>query len=108
MEAMAGEDLSSWSEGTGGRRLEVETDAGMEAAAGMQRLRALPRTLFGTRLYANAFYLWANAVITSASGLVFWIVVARLYSAEDVGLAAAAVSALMLLGVVSNLGLALA
>jgi len=107
MEAMAGEDLSSWSEGTGGRRLEVETDAGMETTAAMQRLRAVPRTLFGTRLYANAFYLWANAVIISASGLVFWIVVARLYSAEDVGLAAAAVSALMLLGVVSNLGLGL-
>jgi O-antigen/teichoic acid export membrane protein len=73
----------------------------------MRRLGGLPRRLFGTRLYANAFYLWANSAVTSASGLIFWIVVARLYNAEDVGLAAAAVSALMLLGVMSSLGLGL-
>jgi len=87
--------------------LEVETETGVEAAGATQRLGGILRRLLGTRLYANAFYLWANAVVTSASGLIFWVVVARLYDAEDVGLAAAAVSALMLLGVVSNLGLGL-
>ena len=87
--------------------MEVETDTGVEAVPITQWLGGIPRRLLGTRLYANAFYLWANAVVTSASGLVFWIVVARLYDAEDVGLAAAAISALMLLGVVSNLGLGL-
>jgi O-antigen/teichoic acid export membrane protein len=87
--------------------LEVETDTGMETAGAMQRLRDLPRTLFGMRLYANAFYLWVNGIVTSVSGFIFWIVAARLYDAEDVGLAAAAVAALMLLGVVSNLGLGL-
>lgn len=87
--------------------MEVGAEAGVEAASAAQRLGGILRRLLGTRLYANAFYLWANAVVTSASGLIFWVVVARLYDAEDVGLAAAAVSALMLLGVVSNLGLGL-
>lgn len=87
--------------------MEVEAETGVEAAGATQRLGGILRRLLGTRLYANAFYLWANAVVTSASGLIFWVVVARLYDAEDVGLAAAAVSALMLLGVVSNLGLGL-
>lgn len=88
--------------------MEVGADTGVEEAAGaMQRLRGLPRTFFGIRLYANAFYLWINGVVTSVSGFIFWTVAARLYDAEDVGLAAAAVAALMLLGVVSNLGLGL-
>jgi O-antigen/teichoic acid export membrane protein len=87
--------------------LEVEMDTGIQGAGAMQRLRGLPQALFGIRLYANAFYLWVDGAVTSVSGFVFWTVAARLYDAEDVGLAAAAVSALMLLGVVSNLGLGL-
>lgn len=87
--------------------MNVGVETGVEVARPVRGLWALPQTLFGTRLYANAFYLWANTVATSASGFVFWIVVARLYNAKDVGLAAAAVAALMLLSVVSNLGLGL-
>lgn len=39
------------------------------------------------------------------SGLVFWLVAARLYNADSVGLAAAAIASLTLLGVIANLGL---
>jgi O-antigen/teichoic acid export membrane protein len=56
-------------------------------------------------LYANAFYLWASTAVASVCGLAFWAAVARLYEAEVVGLGAAAVSALMLLGALSSLGL---
>lgn len=87
--------------------MEVGAEPGVEAAGATQRLRGVAWTLFGTRLYADAFYLWVNGVVTSVFGFIFWTAVARLYDAEDVGLAAAAVSALMLLGVVSNLGLGL-
>lgn len=98
---------SSAARGDGSCRLEIGTDTGVEAAGAIQRLRGLPRSLFGIRLYANAFYFWVNGAVTSVSGFIFWTIAARLYDAEDVGLAAAAVAALMLLGVVSNLGLGL-
>jgi O-antigen/teichoic acid export membrane protein len=68
-------------------------------------LRAV--TLLRTPLYANALYLWASAGLTAVSGLAFWALVARLYSAHDVGLGSAALSALSLLAMFSHLGLGL-
>jgi O-antigen/teichoic acid export membrane protein len=56
-------------------------------------------------MYANAFYLWASTAVASLSGLGFWALAARLYGAEEVGLGAAMVSALMLLATLSTLGL---
>jgi O-antigen/teichoic acid export membrane protein len=85
--------------------LKAEAETQAELASRIDRLWGLARKLFGTRLYANAFYLWANTIVTSASTFIFWLVVARLYDTEDVGLAAAAISALILLGTASNLGL---
>jgi O-antigen/teichoic acid export membrane protein len=64
-------------------------------------------TLLRTPLYANALYLWASTGVTAVSGLVFWTLVARLYSTDDVGLASAALSALSLLAMLSHLGLGL-
>ena len=62
-----------------------------------QRLRA--------PLYRNALYLMINHGITAAVGLVFWILAARFYLAEDVGLASATISAMMLLTMLGTLGL---
>ena len=81
---------------------------GLGVARRVATLCSLPKTLLGTRLYANAFYLWANTMLATAAGFIFWIVAARIYRAHDVGLAAAAVASLMLLGAVANLGLGLA
>ena len=64
-------------------------------------------TLLRTPLYANALYLWASAGLTAVSGFAFWALVARLYSADDVGLGSAALSALSLLAMFSHLGLGL-
>src|SRR3972149_3599867 len=68
-------------------------------------LRAV--ALLRTPLYANALYLWASAGLTAVSGFAFWALVARLYSAHDVGLGSAALSALSLLAMFSHLGLGL-
>ncbi|MDX6371561.1 MAG: hypothetical protein QOD98_549 [Nocardioidaceae bacterium] len=43
-------------------------------------------------------------VLSAALGLVFWVIVARLVEARDVGIAAAAISAQTLLGIVTVLG----
>lgn len=56
-------------------------------------------------LYKNAYYLMAAGLVTSILGFVFWILAARLYPPEDVGLAAAAISAVILLSNVGHLGL---
>lgn len=56
-------------------------------------------------LYRNAIYLMIHQVLTAAFGLVFWVVAAWLYSEDDVGLASAGVSAILLLSMVASLGL---
>jgi len=55
-------------------------------------------------LHANSFYLMAANVGNAAFGFLFWTA-ARLYEPRDVGLAAAAVSAVGLLAVLATLGL---
>lgn len=56
-------------------------------------------------LHRNAYSLVVSGVVTSVLGLVFWLLVARRYSEQDVGLGAAAVSAMVLLANASGMGL---
>jgi O-antigen/teichoic acid export membrane protein len=63
--------------------------------------------LLRTPLFTNAFYLWVNAAGAALGGFAFWVVVARLYTADDVGLGSAALSTLTLLAMFSHLGLGL-
>jgi O-antigen/teichoic acid export membrane protein len=53
----------------------------------------------------NASSLVSTAAVTSALGFIYWWLAARQFSPSAVGLASAAVSAMMLLGSVSALGL---
>ncbi len=71
--------------------------AGRPAAAGMPSWRL--------SLYANSFYLMAANVGNAAFGFLFWTAAARLYEPREVGLAAAAVSAVGMLGMLATLGL---
>ncbi len=64
----------------------------------LKRLLAMP-------LYTNVLYLWGNMLVVAIAGLLFWALVAALYPPDQVGLAAAAISALSLLAMVSTLGL---
>jgi O-antigen/teichoic acid export membrane protein len=61
--------------------------------------------LFRVSLYGNAMYLMAGSVSNAIFGLVFWVLVARLYSTEAVGLASAIISAANLIAMASGLGL---
>ena len=60
--------------------------------------------LLGTSLYSNAFYLIADTVTVSLLGFAFWALVARLYTAAEVGVASATVAATILLARLSGLG----
>lgn len=63
------------------------------------------KVLFHSSLYANSIYLIAASVVNTAFGFFFWTTAARLYRPQEVGLSAAAISAISLLAVLSGLGL---
>jgi Membrane protein involved in the export of O-antigen and teichoic acid len=56
-------------------------------------------------LYSNAIYLILANLANALFGFVFWIIAARLYTAEAVGVASAILSAASLLTMLSSLGL---
>ena len=55
-------------------------------------------------LFKNSYYLMATTVICSILGFIFWMLVARYYTPQDVGLATALISAANLLVTFSLLG----
>ena len=55
-------------------------------------------------LFKNSYFLMASTVVGSLLGFIFWMLVARYYTAHDVGLATALISAANLLVVFSLLG----
>jgi len=63
------------------------------------------RKLMRVSLYRKAGYLMMASGVNSLAGFAFWAVAARLYPAEGVGLAAAAISAMGLLALLSTLGM---
>lgn len=68
--------------------------------------RRVQRWLDGhTTILSNAGSLLGSTFITSGLGFVFWWAAARLFSNAAVGLAAAAISTMMLLGAMGMLGL---
>jgi O-antigen/teichoic acid export membrane protein len=66
-----------------------------------QKFKALARS----SLYANSAYLIVANAVNAGFGFLFWTAAARLYRADEVGLAAGAVSGMSLLVVISALGL---
>jgi len=55
-------------------------------------------------LLKNAYLLILSSITSAGSGFFFWLIVARLYSAEDVGLASAIISVQGLIAMLSLLG----
>lgn len=53
----------------------------------------------------NAGSLFSTQIVTSGLGFVFWWLAARFYDPEQVGLSSAAISAMMLLAYIGNVGL---
>ena len=67
-----------------------------------------PRTLsvhLNVPLFRNAYALVVSGVVTTLLGLGFWAMAARLYPAEEVGRAAAAISAMTMLAALLQLNL---
>lgn len=61
-----------------------------------KNLRELKQNL-NDPLYKNSIFLLLSFIIGAGSGFIFWVFAARFYSTEDVGLASAMISAMMML-----------
>lgn len=55
-------------------------------------------------LFRNSYLLVLNALVTTGSGMLFWVVAARLAPPEEVGVASTAFSVLFFLSVLARLG----
>jgi len=55
-------------------------------------------------LYKNSFFIMLSSITNAGFGFFFWMIAARLYSAEDVGIATALWSSLVLIILLSRLG----
>lgn len=56
-------------------------------------------------VFLNSLYLLFSSMLSSATGFIFWVVVARFFSVADVGTASAIISTVGLIAVISLLGL---
>lgn len=63
------------------------------------------KSFFSVSLYRNAIYVVSGRLIVGAIGFVFWILAARLYTTEQVGLASAVIAIAGFLVTLSSLGL---
>ncbi|MGD0780776.1 MAG: oligosaccharide flippase family protein [Dehalococcoidales bacterium] len=63
------------------------------------------KTIWSVSLYRNAIYLIVGNVIGAFLGFAFWILAARFYTTEQVGLASATIAAMVLMGTISHLGM---
>ena len=63
------------------------------------------RDSFKTSFSRNSIYIIATLSLNSAVGIVFWVVAARLYPKEDIGIASALLSSIALIIVLSRVGL---
>ena len=72
---------------------------------------ALPKTRGELRqhlkdpLYKNSFYIMLTSITGAEFGFVFWILAAKLYQPEDVGIATALISSMTLLVLLTRFGL---
>jgi O-antigen/teichoic acid export membrane protein len=64
-----------------------------------------PILAWRSSLYTNSFYLMASSVVNAGFGFLFWTTGARLYTPQELGVAAAAVSAMAFLALLSVFGI---
>ena len=61
--------------------------------------------LLTKRLYKDTIFLVINTLVMTLSGFIFWLVVARINTPEDVGISSTILSSILLIGLLSMAGL---
>jgi O-antigen/teichoic acid export membrane protein len=90
--------------GTGGSR-RVLPRAPERPADGTRRSGSLVNRLRDDHLVRSSLVLMLNSSVQAALGFTFWVVMARLFSAEDVGIASSLISATSLIAFFALAGL---
>ncbi len=72
------------------------------------KLITFGKSVMNDSLYRNSIYLMASTGVMSVLGFVFWIIVARFFDSNDVGLATAMISVMGIIVAISSLGLNIA
>ncbi len=65
----------------------------------------LKRGLFRDPLYKNSIFIVLNSALNGSIGFLFWLITAKLYTAQEVGIATALISAISLIVLLSKMGL---
>lgn len=71
----------------------------------MKKLIQIIHNHFKAPLLRNSLYIMATNISSAGFGFIFWVLAARLYSKEDLGVAAALISAMTLIILLSRMGL---
>jgi O-antigen/teichoic acid export membrane protein len=72
---------------------------------GFLSLKQLKQTISNHRFYANSISLVFNSAMGAGLGFFYWMIVARIYHPQEVGLGSAVISASSLLAFLGSLGL---
>jgi len=67
-------------------------------------LNCMREKVYGNYLFTGSINILISMLISSLSGFIFWMLAANIYQEEDVGIAAALISSMTLLSILSRLG----
>jgi len=67
-------------------------------------MREKARALYADTLFRNSFYLMLSTATMAGIGFFFWLIVAHLYTPDEVGVASTLISAMIFIGYLSLLG----
>lgn len=87
--------------------LNSKSNSATKKSFSVANLKSKFQQIWHVSLYSNAIYLVVSNAISSLIGFIFWIIAARLYTTEQVGLASAVIGAVGLVTSVSHLGMSM-
>jgi len=70
-----------------------------------RRVCAMVRQFLHDPLYKNSIFIFLNSIAATGFGFIFWVIAAKLYSPQDIGIATALISSQSLLVLLSRFGL---
>jgi O-antigen/teichoic acid export membrane protein len=76
----------------------------LSGRSGVRRLQTLLGRVRHDSLLRNSLFIMLTTIVNSAFGFVFWLLAARLFTARDVGLTAAIVSASTIVVILASIG----
>jgi amino acid adenylation domain-containing protein len=84
---------------------ELEAETSKLSILNQKNFKSIYSHIMSDPLYRNSLFIMASAVVLGGLGFVFWIIIARLYKTEDVGIATTLISVMSLLSSLTLMGL---